>query len=356
MKKIGCILLAIALMLTLGVGALAADEDLTEELVGSYTLVDMPGAEIPGLEDLTGIFDELPYDIDIEFDTPMLVKMMAAMGMPCTMEIREDGTANLNLFGSGGELEFDFDTLTASVNGTSIQCSYEDGLLTFPVEGLTLVFEKDDPNARFSGVFDYYLLEKFTDDDGVEMDLDLLEVLPALYVFEGGEGFMTSVSGTLPISFDYDTMTAAIRVDEDEEEIPFTVEDGVLTIAEEEALLQFRVADPGCVGPYAMCALVTEAEGDQTEYLPVLASVGLLPTLTVDEDGSGVLDLFGTPIELVFDFESMTVTAEDDEAIPFIYENGMIQVEEDGNSMTFRRVPSEEDLALLSVLVGAEAD
>jgi len=358
MKKILSIFLAALLMFSLSTGVLAADEDEIEELVGRYTLCDMPGQQIPGMDSLTQMLDELelPEGFNVEFDTPMLIRLMSAMGMSATLEIREDGTADLDLFGSGGEVEFDFDTLTLTANGNSIQCTYEDGALTLPIEDVELVFMKEDPNAGRQGVYDYYLLDKFVDDDGEEMDLDSLDVLPALYVFEGGDAIMTSVSGCLPITFDYGKMTALVPVDdEEEEEIPFTLEDGILTMTEEEAMLLFRAADPGIVGPYAMTALVTEDQGDQTEALSVLSLMGLLPTFTIEENGDARLELFGTTMELLFDFDTVTVTAEEeDEELDYTYENGTLHIEENGNSMTFRRIPSEEELALFSVMVGAD--
>ena len=120
-------------------------------------------------------------------------------------------------------------------------------------------------------------------------------------------------------------------------------------------MLQFRAADPGIVGPYAMTALITEDQGDQTEALSALSLIGLPPTLTIEENGDAHLELFGTTMELHFDFDTVTVTSEEeDEELDFSYENGTLHIEEDGNSMTFRRIPSEEELALFSVLVGMD--
>ncbi len=354
MKKILSWMLVLALIASLGcAGALAADDE--NEIVGIYTLVDMPGAEIPGMDQIAGMLGGLGLPESFEIDTAMLLKIMTVMGQTATLEIRDDGTAAMDLFGSGGEIEFDLDTLTATVGEKSVTCTYEDGRLTFPIEGTILVFEKENPLARYSGAYDYYKLEKFVE-DGKELDLKTLDVLPALYLFDSGAAIMTSASGSLPIEFDLEAMTARMQVDEEEVSVPFTLKDGVLGMSEDGGDLTFRLADPGYSGPFAMTGLITQDSGDVTEQLPLLASVGLLPTLTINEDGSGSLDLFGETIEFSFDFDKMKVTTpEEDEALDFLYENGVLKITQDENSMSFRRMPSEEDLALIADLIGAKA-
>ena len=297
--------------------------DGENEICGSYTLIDM--------DDGSGT------------DVSQYLPMMAAMGMTATLEIEEDGAAKLNLFGETEEFTFDFEKGVADVDGTELAYTYEDGTLTFSAEGMSMTFTKGEPETpKGQGTFDYYELESYVDKKGKDLNKELLaatgsDQVPSLMIFEAGDAVLDFYGASLDLDFDFDKNVYIVE----EEEIPFELKDDVLSFQDADgSALSFRLADPGYVGPYSLTALSSEEEGDLTEQLDLLSSMGLAPTLSIDEEGKGTLDLFGVETVLLFDFDALTVAAENEneEVMSFVYENGTITFEQDGSSMTFKRV------------------
>jgi hypothetical protein len=141
------------------------------------------------------------------------------------------------------------------------------------------------------------------------------------------------------VQFDFDTMT----VTAEDETASFTLDGDFLSILDSEDITgNFVLADPGFVGPYVMTGMVSGEEGDMSEQLVLLDALNMLPTLVIDEDGSGALDLFGSEMALVFDFEALMVDI-DGESIPFTYDKGVIGIGEGDQSMSFARVLPEAD-------------
>ena len=325
MKKILSLILAAALLFALGgTGALAVD---AEEIVGTYTL--------------TG-FD------DGETDSEAMMEALQALGMSATLEIREDGSAVLDLFGSTMELEFDFEAETATAEGDAVPFTFEDGVLEISSDGASMTFTQGE-SAKKSGklTFDYYVLDHYVD-SGDEMVLGEDEEVPFLYVFSDGSAIIYIEEETMSLTFDFDEMTARLASGEGIE-LPVSQEDGMLTlwaeeVGDEENYVSFRLADPGWAGPYAMYDISTEDLQDPSEEeLNAMSAIASFITLTIDEDGVGTLSIFGEATSMTFDFDEMTVTDEEgDTEIPFTYENGVLTLSQEDEFMSFKRILSEE--------------
>ena len=324
MKKIGSILLAVVLVFTLSVGAMAADRD---EIVGSYSLCNM--------DDGSGE------------DNSEAIAALAAMGMTGSLEIREDGSAVLDLFGETIDLEFDFEKETVIFVDDVLDFEYEDGYLSFGDDEATFVFTKGELEVKSHDLaFDYYVLEEYVESG--EPD-DLGDGLIDLIVFSNGKALLRNDGDELELVFDYDE-GIVYPADDEDDFLPFSIGDDLMYFWEEEGVtdtyMSFRLTDPGYVGPYVVTEGYSDEDGDLTEQLAALAAFGMTPTLTIDEDGVGVVDMFGETETVYFDFDDMTFTTEDDdEVIPFTYAYGRITMERDGAFLVFSRtLPAAEEV------------
>ena len=88
-----------------------------------------------------------------------------------------------------------------------------------------------------------------------------------------------------------------------------------------------------------MTAMVNGEDGDMSEQLALLEAVNMLPTLVIDEDGKGVLDLFDSDMEMVFDFEAMMADIQG-EKVPFTYDKGVIEIGEGDQYMSSYTIPA----------------
>ena len=325
MKKLLSLLLAAILLCSLcGVSALA---EKYAEIFGEYTLVDL-------------------YSADMEEDTAGIVQAMAALGMSATLVINEDGSALMDIFGEQQELTFDFDAQTVSDGEDAIPFSFDGEKLIIGDEEQGFVFSKGgvEMPERSGGPFSFYLMTELLDADGVDLLPGIKEnfeedTLFALYLFKDGSGILEMYGESTPVQFDFDTMT----ITAEDETATFTLEGDFLSILDSEDVTgNFVLADPGFVGPYVMTAMVSGEEGDMSEQLVLLEAVNMLPTLVIDEAGKGTLDLFGSEMALVFDFEALMVDIEG-ESIPFTYDKGVIGIGEDEQFMSFARVLPESD-------------
>lgn len=89
-------------------------------------------------------------------------------------------------------------------------------------------------------------------------------------------------------------------------------------------------------GAYILADMDDGSGRDQTELLSTMAALGMAAALTIEEDGSGVFDLFGETYALQFDFEAMTVT-EDDSIIPFSFEDGVLFFDDGETRFSFTK-------------------
>lgn len=324
MKKLLSLLLAAILLCSLcGATALAEKYD---EIFGEYTLVNMLSA-------------------DSDEDMTEMVQAMAALGMKATLVVNEDGSAVMDMFGEQQELRFDFDTQTVTDGEDAIPYSFNGEELIIGTEEQGFVFSKAgiELPERSGGPFDYYVAIDVLNTDGVSVLEQYCEPEEAsgvtLVLFRSGEGTFTDSDEVYEMVFDFDTMMVTVE----EDEFPFKLEDTTLYITNVNGdIIVMEKADPGFVGPYVMTAMVNGEDGDMSEQLALLEAVNMLPTLVIDEDGKGVLDLFDSEMEMIFDFEAMMADIQG-EKVPFTYDKGVIEIGEGDQYMSFARVLPEAD-------------
>ena len=325
MKKILAVLLAAILLCSL-CGATALAEKY-EEIFGEYTLINMLSA-------------------DSDEDMTEMVQAMAAMGMSATLLVNEDGSAVMDMFGEQQELSFDFDAQTVSDGEEVIPYSFDGEELIIGNEEQGFVFSKAGVELpeRSGGPFSFYLLTELLDENGEDYLPEIKAgceegTMFGLYLFKDGSCSLVMYDESEPGRFDFDAMTLSIGDDT----LDFTLEGEVLSIVDTDGVVGiFTLSDPGYVGPYVMTAMVNGEDGDMSEQLALLEAMNMLPTLVIGEDGKGVLDLFESEMEMVFDFEAMTADIQG-EKIPFSYDKGVIGIGEGDQFMSFARVLPEAD-------------
>ena len=325
MKKLLSLLLAAILLCSLcGATALAEKYD---EIFGEYTLVNMLSA-------------------DSDEDMTEMVQAMAALGMKATLVVNEDGSAVMDMFGEQQELTFDFDAQTVTDGEDAIPYSFNGEELIIGTEEQGFVFSKAgiELPERSGGPFSFYLLTELLDENGedylpeVKAECDE-DTLFGLYLFKDGSCSLVMYDESEPGRFDFDAMTLSFG----EDTLDFTLDGEVLSIVDTDGVVGiFTLADPGFVGPYVMTAMVNGEDGDMSEQLALLEAVNMLPTLVIDEDGKGVLDLFDSDMEMVFDFEAMMADIQG-EKVPFTYDKGVIEIGDGDQYMSFARVLPEAD-------------
>lgn len=325
MKKLAALCLTAVVLISLcGVSAAA---DTAEEIPGTYTLINMIGEGLENMEES--------------------LRAMANMGMTATLTVAEDGSATLDLFDEQSELSFDFDAGIAAADGETLPFALEDGVLILGDEESALIFSRsgfgEDP-IKDGGPFRLFVLSDVVDAEGNSVAEFFLKggEEPAdirLFLFEGGAARLSEPGNTEELRFDFDAMTVSFA---EGGSLPFTLEETTLRIEHYDGdALILEQDDPGFAGPYVMTAMVNGEEGDVSDQLPMLEAIGMLPTMVVNEDGEAKIDLFGTELEILFDFDDMTA-AVDGESIPFTYEYGVIMIREDDSCMSFSRVLEED--------------
>lgn len=95
-------------------------------------------------------------------------------------------------------------------------------------------------------------------------------------------------------------------------------------------------------GVYALTGMVADGEEAGEEDLALLTEWGLTATLTLYDDGSGVLNLFGEKLDLDWNAKSIR---SDGEIIPFTYAQGVLTLEQDGDTLTFTKTSEEASQA-----------
>lgn len=145
MKKMLAWLLVLVLVLSLGGTALAAEEDT---VWGSYTLAGMKTDN---------------EEIDQE-----TLAMMQTLGLTATLEINEDGTAVMDLFGEKEALFFDFgEERVRSDNDSWLDFTWEDGVLTIGNEEGFFRFVKGELEVSAArGPFRLYQLTEMVNVEG----------------------------------------------------------------------------------------------------------------------------------------------------------------------------------------------
>lgn len=90
----------------------------------------------------------------------------------------------------------------------------------------------------------------------------------------------------------------------------------------------------GIAGQYEITAMITDGDATPAEDLELMKSKGLNCTITLNEDGTGVLDLFGDLKDLTWN-DSTISTAENSYA--YTCEDGQLTITSGNSSLTFKR-------------------
>ncbi|MBR1456079.1 MAG: hypothetical protein IJ594_02820 [Oscillospiraceae bacterium] len=344
MKKILSWLLALTLLLCLG-GTQALAAQAQEDVVwGEYQLTDM--------DDGSGE------------DAAAMLRLLAGMGMVPTLSVQQDGSAIIDFTDDTEKLQFDFEaSIVRDEDGDELPYTYANGVLTFAEDGFSMTFTKTELVAsekKAEGAYDYYALVSCTDEkgedllpslkeegavsaalsekneetDGAEQSTEPIDPeIGALRIFQDGAAQLLLYGLCETAVYDAEQETLAWNG----ETLKCEVKDGTVSFKTDAGRsFVFERADPGWQGYYVLTEMNGSEQGDMAEQLEMLRGLGMMPGMTVDENGSAVLDLFGVELKMQFDFETMTVKSEGQEQ-PFRYENGVLTMENEGNSMTFSR-------------------
>lgn len=203
-----------------------------------------------------------------------------------------------------------------------------------------------------------YTLTGMTDENGKSLEEEIAALTEmgeqaVLTVAEDGSAVLDLFGETAELRFD----PAAGVVLIDEEPSPYTVSESTLLLYDPNSGLSLRFAPPkpgaeepeapeafvpvvdgdAIPGLYELIALTDREGNDLSEQLALLRSLGLRATLTVQDDGSAVRDLFGDTSELTLDFAAMTMT-ENGETQAFTWDAGLLTLPSpEGGSMVFGR-------------------
>ena len=200
--------------------------------------------------------------------------------------------------------------------------------------------EEGVPGAYKIGDIDY-------DDEEVDEDakafMDSMLTSMYLYLYEDGTGAMKVFGSETEV--EWDEKTVAI----DGAPVPYTWEDGELTIAEDGVSMvfvkmtaeEFEEAEtagslqPGDYDPNTRAGYYkasTVEENGEVMDASVLDLLGFEVYLVLNEDHTGRLSAMGTDIELTWDDDVMTAEGDD---LAYTYDAGTIILEEGGTTMTF---------------------
>ena len=93
-----------------------------EEIVGTYDLISIAAGGVN--------YDEAQLD------------SLRILGQEATLEIRDDNTATMNLFGSKNEMTYNASTGIFVLKGQNVKATFENGVLTLKDNSGTMSFRK----------------------------------------------------------------------------------------------------------------------------------------------------------------------------------------------------------------------
>ena len=93
---------------------------------------------------------------------------------------------------------------------------------------------------------------------------------------------------------------------------------------------------PDITGYYELTGMVNSGEEMASEELELLRDMGMIVFLDIKDDTNAELNVFGDPMDLTYDLGAMKFYAEDEE-IDFTYEDGVIVLSQDEDSMTLTK-------------------
>lgn len=107
---------------------------------------------------------------------------------------------------------------------------------------------------------------------------------------------------------------------------------GVSALAEGEADI---------FGSYTLIDMLdSSSDEDMTEAIQAMAALGMSATLTVNEDGSALMDIFGEQQALTFDFDAQTVT-DGEEAISYSFDGEKLIIGDEEQGFVFSKAGVE---------------
>ncbi len=122
-KKIGCTVLAGIFLLALtACGGLKK-----EDVVGTYELISMT-----------------TEDNSVNEQT---IHGLRQMGFVATLELKDDGTAEMNVYGKTMTLTYDLNKMVFKADGDMAPFTFEDGRITFTQDGNSMTFQKIEVSA-----------------------------------------------------------------------------------------------------------------------------------------------------------------------------------------------------------------
>lgn len=109
--------LAMCLVVLTGCGGFDA-----KAMAGKYTLIEMSEG-------------------DEKYGEDQLKAMKDSLGLEFTMELKEDGTGKMEMYGESQDLKFDKDNIT--IDGDSAKYEFKDNKITIKEKDITMVFKKN---------------------------------------------------------------------------------------------------------------------------------------------------------------------------------------------------------------------
>ena len=125
-KKTGCMVLVSLLLLMLT----ACGRLKKEDVVGTYELVSM--------------------STDDNSVNTQTIERLRQLGFVSTLEMKEDGTAEMNVYSKKMTLTYDLHQMVFRMEGDEGSFTYEDGRITFTQGGNIMIFQKTEPTVSAS--------------------------------------------------------------------------------------------------------------------------------------------------------------------------------------------------------------
>ena len=122
-KKTGCMVLVSLLLLMLT----ACGRLKKEDVVGTYELVSM--------------------STDDNSVNTQTIEGLRQLGFVSTLEMKEDGTAEMNVYGKKMTLTYDLNKMVFKADGDMVPFTFEDGRITFTQDGNSMTFQKIEVSA-----------------------------------------------------------------------------------------------------------------------------------------------------------------------------------------------------------------
>lgn len=89
-------------------------------------------------------------------------------------------------------------------------------------------------------------------------------------------------------------------------------------------------------GTYELTAARADGTNEGAEQFEMMKEMGMSATLTLNEDGKGQLNMFGTLIEITYDTEKKTITVYD-QAMEYTFEDPVFTFTWEGTALDFTK-------------------